>query len=97
MSSYNLVLDGNVLRVSFGSPASNDVIVKDAVAGLKDLGLAGGPLLKVNGPASMPVSFALAHGVAHLYGAVAVWDPKIPGYVVCVSHNPNYAIGDIID
>ena len=97
MSSYNLVLDGNVLRVSFGSPASNDQIVKDAVAGLKDLGLTGGPLLKINGPASLPVAVALAHGVTHLYGAVAVWDPKLSRYVVSVSHNPDFNVGDLID
>lgn len=97
MSSYNLSLDGNVLRVGFGSPASNDVIVKDAVAALKDLGLSGGPILKINGPASLPVAVALAHGVTHLYGAVAVFDPKLSRYVVSVSHNPDYAVGDLVD
>jgi CRISPR-associated protein Csx3 len=97
MATYNLSLDGNVLRVSFGSPASNDVIVKDAAQGLNDLGLVGGPILKINGPASLPVAVALAHGVTHLYGAVAVWDPKLAKYVVSVSHNPDFNVGDLID
>lgn len=97
MSSYNLSLDGNVLCVSFGSPASNDVIVKDAVQGLKDLGLAGGPILKINGPASLPVAIAIGHGVTHLYGAIAVFDPKLSKYVVSVSHNPDFSVGDLVD
>lgn len=97
MSSYNVSLDGDVLRVSFGNPASNDQIVKDAVAGLKDIGLQGGPLLKINGPASLPVAVALAHAVTHLYGAVAVWDPKLSKYVVSVSHNPHYQVGGLVD
>ncbi len=97
MATYNLALDNDILRVSFGDPASNDVIVKDAVQGLKDLGLSGGPILKINGPASLPVAVALAHGVTHLYGAVAVYDPKLGKYVVSVSHNPDFSVGDLID
>lgn len=73
------------------------MIVKDAVQALADLGLAGGPILKINGPASLPVAVALAHAVTHLYGAVAVWDPKLSKYVVSVSHSPEYAVGDLID
>jgi CRISPR-associated protein Csx3 len=97
MSSYNISLDNNVLRVGFGDPASNDQIVRDAVQGIADLGLKGGPILKINGPASLPVAVALAHAVTHLYGAVAVWDPKLGKYVVSVSHNPDFSIGDLID
>jgi CRISPR-associated protein Csx3 len=97
MSSYNVSLDNDVLRVGFGVPASNDQIVKDAVQGLKDLGLSGGPILKINGPASLPVAVALAHAVTHLYGAVGVFDPKLQKYVVSVSHNPDFSVGDLID
>jgi CRISPR-associated protein Csx3 len=98
MSTYNVTIEGNdTLRVGFGDAASNDVIVKDAVAGLAALGLRGGPLLKINGAASLPVAVALAHGTSHLYGAVAVWDPKLGRYVVSVSHNPEYSVGDLID
>lgn len=98
---FNLDLDGDVLKVGFGSPASNDVIVKDVAGTLatmkSDGTLAGGPLLKITGPASLPVAFVIAHDVTHLYGAIAVFDPKLQKHVVAVSHNPDYAIGDLID
>jgi CRISPR-associated protein Csx3 len=89
----------DVLRAAFGAPATNERIVVDADAALKGLIAAGGlrgELLGVNGPASMPASFTLCHGVGHLYGAVAVFDPKLSGYVVAVSHHPDYPLGRLI-
>jgi CRISPR-associated protein Csx3 len=99
MTTYKIDKRGDVLQVTFGEPAQNDQIVKDASQRLTELAgeLTGGALLKVNGPASMPVAFVLAHGVAHLYGAIAVYDPKLSQYVVCIAHHPDYAIGDLID
>jgi CRISPR-associated protein Csx3 len=96
-----LTTDGILLRVCFGEPAQNDQIVRDAVSRLTELIQSGGlegSLLRVNGPMSMPVAFALAHGVGHLFGAVAIYDPKLGGkYVVSISHDPNYPIGLLID
>jgi CRISPR-associated protein Csx3 len=104
MSTYNIELQGDILKVVFGNPAQNDQIVKDASLRLdkmvQDGILVGGALLKVNGPASIPVAFVLAHRLAHLYGAIAVFDPKLPepyNYVVCITHNPAYKLGDLID
>jgi CRISPR-associated protein Csx3 len=102
MASYKITLEeGNLLRVGFGEPAQNDRIVKDAVARLDEMvktgELAGGPLIKINGPASLPVAIAIAHAVAHLYEVVAVFDPKIAKYVVSVSHGDTYKPGDLID
>jgi CRISPR-associated protein Csx3 len=94
---FNLNLDGNLLKVGFGDPASNDAIVKEVAQSLKDAPLPGGPLLKINGPASLPVAVVIAHATVHLYGAVAIWDPKLGKYVVSVSHNPDFNIGDLID
>ena len=85
------------LKIGFGEPAQNDQIVKDAVAGIKALNLQGGKVVKLNGPASLPVAIAIAHEVAHIYGAVAAFDPKLGKYVVAVSHDPQYAVGDLID
>jgi CRISPR-associated protein Csx3 len=96
-STYNVTLEGNVLRLSFGTPAQNDQIVRDAVAAVKELNLTGGQLVKLNGPASLPVACAIAHEVGHLYGAVACFDPKLAKYVVAISHNPQYSVGDLID
>jgi CRISPR-associated protein Csx3 len=58
-------------------------------------------LLKIDGPTSLPVAYTLAHRLSHLYGAIAVCDPKLakPGkkvYIVCTSHNPDYEIGELI-
>lgn len=102
MATYNISLgDGNVLRVGFGHPAQNDVIVRDAVARLEAMTesgeLTGGPLIKINGPASLPVAVAIAHAIAHLYEVVGVFDPKLGKYVVAVSHSPAYRPGDLIE
>lgn len=96
-STYNATLEGNILRLSFGAPAQNDQIVRDAVVAVKALNLTGGKLVRLNGPASLPVACAIAHEVGHLYGAVACFDPKLAKYVVAVSHDPDFAVGDLID
>lgn len=101
MATYHINLTGDTMKVSFGDPASNDQIVPDVVGILDDMKadgtLAGGPLLKINGPASLPVAFVIAHAVLHIYGAVAVFDPKLQKYVVAVAHGAEYAVGDLID
>lgn len=99
--TYKINLDGNVLRVGFGDKAQNDQIVRDAEKRCDELiasgELAGGDVIRVNGPASLPVAMVLCHKVAHLYGVVACFDPKLAKYVVAISHNPSYAVGDLID
>lgn len=97
---YSITIEGDTMTVAFGAPATNQLLVNDA---LGDMGmltkmglLMGGPVLKVNGPASLPVAFTIAHQVTHIYGAIAVFDPKLQGYVVAVSHNPDYAVGDLL-
>jgi CRISPR-associated protein Csx3 len=89
--------DAVTLKLSFGDPAQNDSIVRDAVKALKDLELKGGKLVKLNGPASLPVAVALAHGLVHLFGVVAVFDPKLAKFVVAVSHDPRHNPGDLIE
>lgn len=85
-----------LLTLSFGAPAQNDAIVKDAVAGVEALGLEGGKLCLLNGPASLPVAIAIGHAVAHRFGAVACFDPKMAAYVVAVSHDPERTVGSLI-
>ncbi len=85
-----------VLEVGFEEPSSNDKIVPAAIEAIKALKLTGGNVVKFNGPASLPVAMALAHHVAHLYGVVAVFDPKLGKYVVAISHDPTYSPGDFI-
>ena len=90
MATYKIsaetTANGVLLRLSFGEPAQNDQIVRDAVSALSELKLSGGETVLLNGPASLPVAVAITHGVAHLFNEVAVFDPKMAGYVVAVSH-----------
>lgn len=101
MTTYNINLTDGVLKVGFGAQAQNDQIVKDAQTRCDEMiangELAGGDVIRVNGPASLPVAMVLCHKVAHLYGAVACFDPKLAKYVVAISHNPSYTVGDLID
>jgi len=102
MAYYNISLEGgNVLRVGFGDPAQNDAICRDAAARLDEMfaagELKGGDVIRVNGPASLPVAMVLAHKLAHLYQAVACFDPKLSKYVVSIAHGDKFAVGDLID
>jgi CRISPR-associated protein Csx3 len=102
MATYKIGLDANgVLKVGFGDPAQNDQIVRDAVARLDEMvsdgTLAGGSIIKINGPASLPVAIAIAHAVAHRYETVAVLDPKLGKYVVAIAHGSDVRPGDLID
>lgn len=97
MASYKIELvDVDVLKVGFGDPAQNDVIVQDALGILKSMNLSGGPLIKINGPASLPVAMVLCHHLAHLYEVIGVYDPKLGKYVVSISHSPSHKVGDLI-
>lgn len=106
MSTYHINLEGDVLKVRFGAPANGDQIVRDAAARLDELleagEIKGGRLLKIDGPASLPVCYLIAHKVSHLYSAITIFDPKIgrKGYktfITAVSQTPAYKIGELIE
>ena len=64
--TYTIVRDADcILRIGFGEPGDNDQIVKDTIARLdtmRETGeLSGGGLLKINGPASLPVAMVLGY------------------------------------
>lgn len=104
MSTYNInttpatvnTAAAILFKVGFGEPAQNNAIVRDADQALADLGLEGGKIALINGPASLPVAVVLAHRLVHLYGVVGVFDPKMSGYVVAASHDPEYPLGTVI-
>lgn len=101
MTTYKIEIEDEVLKVGFADPAQNDQIVRDAAARLDNMTqsgeISGGSLLKINGPASLPVACVLIHKVAHLYGAIGVFDPKLGKYVIAITHNPMYKLADLID
>ncbi len=100
MSAFNITRNANVLKIGFGAPAANDQIVRDAVARLTEMDasgeLSGGGTILLNGPASLPVACAIAHAIAHRFSAVGVFDPKLNGYVVAVTHDPAVELGSVI-
>ncbi|QKQ77900.1 hypothetical protein FBB35_21720 [Nostoc sp. TCL240-02] len=55
-----------------------------------------GRLLKINGAQSISIAYHIAHKVAHLYGAVAIFDPKLSGYVVSITHDSEYKLGMVL-
>lgn len=100
MAAYEFTVEedsgGTVLHTRFGKAATGDVVVRDAYAGIGALDLKGGGLLRIHGPASLPVSMVIAHAVSHRYGAIAMFDPKIQGYIVAISHDPSWSVGDVL-
>jgi CRISPR-associated protein Csx3 len=92
-----------LLRIGFGSPAQNDAIVLEVAARMAELkaqpGFGGGVVL-VNGPASLPVTVVIGHALAHQFGVVGIFDPKVGGpgggYVVALSHGGIYPVGAVI-
>ncbi|MGH1393446.1 MAG: CRISPR-associated protein Csx3 [Trichormus sp.] len=107
MNTYYIKLQGDILKVGFGSTlATGDRIVRDVAAKLDEMTatgeLPGGNLIKINGRVSVLVSQVLADKLGKLYQAIALLDPKIgaPGidrYVVTISRHPQYQVGDILD
>lgn len=100
MSSYLISHSDGVLKIGFGTPAQNDVIVRDTdrqCCELVESGqVKGGELLRINGPASLPVAMVIAHRFGHLFGAIACFDPKLAAYVIVITHTPKYGLGDIL-
>jgi CRISPR-associated protein Csx3 len=104
-------VEGDTLRVGFapGVRVNGDRLVEDAWLELERLissgELSGGELLKIDGAASLAVSYSIAYRLCYpeaKYGAIAIRDPKIgtkgkKTYIVAVSESPKYALGQLIE
>lgn len=80
-------------------PATNQelvIFVEQQLTKLVEDAPMRGPLLKINGACSVPLAFVISHKVQHLYGAIAIYDPKLSGFVVSVTHNPDYQLGQLV-
>ena len=99
MTIYNIEYNDGILNIGFGEEtATNELIVPRAAELLKEL-LASGDIksreiLKISGPASLPVAMQIASQVQHQFGAIACFDPKLERYVVCISHDPVFKLGE---
>src|SRR6476661_5930315 len=108
MKTYQMGWQRDILKVGFvdknpdgtAITANGDEIVRDAAARLQEMEAAGelrgGDLLKIDGRASLLVSYAIAHHVAHLYRAIAIADPRLSAYVVAISTAAEYPVGSRI-
>lgn len=100
MAAYKMNLETSgsegLLTIAFGTPSRGDAVVRDATSALAAIDFPGGRLLRVSGPASLPVAMAIAHVAAHRYGAVACFDPKLSGFLVAISHDPDFPVGKIL-
>ena len=103
MTTFNIDMETNgELKIGFNKdqPAQNDQLVKDATKRI-DFMIAnkiitGGEMIKINGPASLPVAMVLAHKLGHLYQAVACYDPKLAKYIITIAHGNVYSVGELI-
>lgn len=85
------------LAVSLGVAADNGTIVQEVQLAMEEADLPGGELLCIHGGISLPAAYTLSHACAHVYAAIAVWDPKIQRYVVSISHSPHYEVGEYLE
>ena len=94
MKTFKIDFQDGILKIGFGEPAQNPAILKelDEVLNIDPTVR----VLKINGPASLPIAMWLAHTVSHIFGTIATYDPKLNGYVVVIDHSGEYKIGDVL-
>ncbi len=86
-----------LFRIGFGDQAQNDAIVREVTGRMDELKAnMSGKVALVNGPASLPVAVIIGHRLAHMFGCVGIYDPKLAGYVVSLSHGGVYPVGAVI-
>jgi CRISPR-associated protein Csx3 len=108
MTPYHIHFCEDVLKLDFAKtpngetiPADGDQIVAEVESQLEQMiangELRGGNLLKISGRIPVLACYTLAHKVADLYRAVAVFDPRLEAYVVVNSSRNEYPLGSRID
>jgi hypothetical protein len=89
--------DAVIYRLTFGDePATNAELVPIVSRATYSLPPAYGTIGLITGKASLPVSYVLAHHLAHYHKALGVFDPKLDGFVIVVTHDRNYPLGKVI-
>ena len=104
-STFFASVEGDILKVFYLKAPGNQIAV-DAAARIDELiaegQLKGGKLIKINGKATLFTSYIIAHRLAHLYSATAVFDPKIceagiDKYIVALSHGFDKPVGAVLE
>ncbi|MCL2925666.1 MAG: hypothetical protein MGF17_13885, partial [Trichodesmium sp. MAG_R04] len=108
MSSYNIRLEKDTIKVDFAKTPSGEAIKVDGDQIVKDIAkqleqmistgeIKGGELLKIYGRISVLGSYTFAHQLGHLYRAIAVSDTRLNAYVVVISTTSDYPLGTRIN
>lgn len=108
MSSYNIRLEKDTIKVDFAKTPSGEAIKVDGDQIVKDIAkqleqmistgeIKGGKLLKIYGRISVLGSYTFAHQLGHLYRAIAVSDTRLNAYVVVISTTSDYPLGTRIN
>lgn len=89
--------DFDLLNVGFNPAfiATNSEIVQYVNQAKKDL-FTGGRILKINGACSLVVLANLMPDLVYYYSVVAIFDPKLDGYVVSHSESPDFKVGQLL-
>jgi len=84
------------VQVGFGIPSHNMDIVDELDEFLKEnRNKLDGLFICITGPMSVHVAMVIAHNLAHNTRGIAVYDPKVSGYVVVITHDPMWQIGNV--
>lgn len=80
----DLNTETGVLTIGFGAPSTNAEMVKIIPELIREIKRKSGPIrvLKINGPASLPIAVMIGASLCGWYDVVSVFDPKLGGYVV---------------
>jgi hypothetical protein len=99
---FRMTLEGELLSIGFGrKPAQNTELVPHVSLMLEKLiadnNITHMPLIRVNGRTSVPIACQLARRLESFCDAIAVFDPKLPGYVIVkCSENGSYTLGQLL-
>ncbi|WP_159785610.1 CRISPR-associated protein Csx3 [Sodalinema gerasimenkoae] len=89
--------DAVIYTTAFGEePATNAELVPIISKATHSLPPAYGTIGLITGKASLPVSYVLAHHLSHYHKALGVFDPKLNGFVIVVTHDRQYPLGKVI-
>jgi CRISPR-associated protein Csx3 len=91
--------DGLVGLVHFefaGLLSTDDLPALEEIAKSIPKYLRGVDVVIVSGRMPIWAAVNVAHAIMHLYKALALYDPKLGGGVVAVTHHPAYPVGKVI-
>lgn len=98
--SIEFHLEHNVLWITITAQVHKSTLVQETYQRLQVMlqegVLTGGAWIGINGACPLVVGYAIAEVLCPLYQTVAVYDPKLPGYVIVKSETDPGHLGSLI-